>query len=412
MSDYELAEREKELVSYLTRGGASKAELASKMGISESGAKSTISRIRDKGVDIKYDQAANAYHLVDEPEARRLSTKHKGTITREANDFRTKQEDAILRRLRGKEPLVATQDPAKGNEDLVVVMGDVHIGDTVEDQRGKEVYNPKIAAASVQHVTQKVLDLKRFQENLVDFDSCHLIWVGDMLTGEGIYEGQAYDTELLLADQLSLTIDVLLQQAVSFAEEFDTLHISAVPGNHGQIRSSYTSGQANMDLVAYRWVTDRLIDQGYTNINFNVGEAKHYRNHPLRGGEWNLHVRHGHEEQIHVDATARSEADARGLVHYHNLDGIVRGHYHTHREEDILNEYPCVTVPSPKPGAEFAEKIGRPDCSTKRKLATTWRTSDKRFKTGSYTIDDIDLDLEEMDVPSISDIRKRSTQSP
>lgn len=408
MTEYDLADRERELVSYLSNGGASSDELARRMNITKSGVKSNISRVRDKGVNIRYDRDAAVYHLVDEPEARRLSTKHKGTITREANDFRTKQEDAILRRLRGKDPLVATQEPKQGNEDLVVAMGDVHIGDTVENQRGEEVYNPRIAAASVQHVTQKVLDLKRFQEQLVDFDTCHLIWVGDMLTGEDIYEGQAYDTELLLADQLSLTIEVLLQQAESFAEAFDTLHITAVPGNHGRIRSSYTSGQANMDLVAYRWVTDRLIDRGHENIQFNVGESKHYRNHPLRGGEWNLHVRHGHEEQVHVDATARSEADARGLVQYHNLDGIVRGHYHTHRQEDILNEYPCVTLPSPKPGAEFAEKIGRPDCSTKRKLGATWRVSDDRFKTGGYVIDDIDLDMSEVDIPSIEEIRSRA----
>lgn len=408
MTDYDLTDRQKELVSYLTQGGADVGDLASRMNLTDSGVKSLIGRTRDSGVNIRYDREAGVYHLVDEPEARRLSTKAKGTITRDANEFRTEQEDAILRRLKRKDPLVAKQEPTTGNEDMVVAMGDVHIGDVVENERGREVYNPKIAAASVQHVTQKVLNLKKFQEQLVDFDACHLLWIGDMLTGEGIYNGQAYHTKLQLADQLSLTVEVLLQQAESLAQEFDTLHISAVPGNHGRIRSSYTSGQANMDLVAYRWVTDRLIDRGYDNVQFNVGEAKHYRNHALRGGEWNLHVRHGHDEQIHVDATARSQADARGMVHKHQLDGIVRGHYHTHREEDILNQYPCITLPSGKPGDEFAERIGRPDCSDKRKLGVTWRTSDKRFKTGNYVIDDLDLDMETVDVPSIEDIRARA----
>ncbi|AGM11897.1 DNA polymerase II small subunit [Haloarcula californiae tailed virus 1] len=408
MSDYDLTDRQKELVSYLTSGGASADSLAGRMNLTQSGVKSLIGRTRDSGVTIRYDREAQVYHLVDEPEARRLSTKAKGTITREANEFRSQQEDAVLRRLRGKEPLVAQQKTEPSNEDMVVALGDVHIGDVVEDERGQEVYNPRIAAASVQHVTQKALNLKRFQEALVDFDNCHLVWVGDMLTGEGIYDGQAYDTKLQLADQLSLTIEVLMQQAESFAREFDTLHITAVPGNHGKIRSSYTSGQANMDLVAYRWVADRLLDRGHENINFNVGEARHYRNHPLRDGEWNLHVRHGHDEQIHVDATARSQADARGMVHKHGLDGIVRGHHHTHREEDILNEYPCITVPSPKPGSEFAERIGRPDCSTKRKLGVTWRVSDERFKTGEYVVDDIDLDMDELDTPTIEEIRSRA----
>jgi biotin operon repressor len=408
MSDYNLSERQKELVSYLSNGGADKHELSSQMNISPSGVKSHIEAVRDKGVSVRYDRDANVYHLVDEPEARRLSTKAKGTITREANEFRTEQEDAILRRLRAKEPLVARQAPLDNNEDMVVALGDVHIGDVVEDERGKEVYNPQIAAASVQHVTQKALDLKRFQEANVRFDTCHLFWLGDMLTGEGIYDGQAYDTSLLLADQLSLTVEVLLHQAESLAEEFDTLTITAVPGNHGRIRSSSTSGQANMDLVAYRWVADRLIDRGRNNIQFNVGEAKHYRNVPLRGGKWRMHVRHGHEEQIHVDATARSQADQRGLIERHGFDGVLRGHHHTHREEDILNEYPVTTAPSPKPGSDFAEKIGRPDCSTKRKLGVMWRVSDRRFKTGKYVIDDIDLDMSDMDVPTIEEVRSRA----
>lgn len=405
---FDLTDRQKELINCLNEGGADKQEIATRMGISGSGVKSHIAAIRDKGVNLEYDPDAKCYYIADQPKVRRLSTKHKGTITREANDFRTEQESAILRRLRRKDPLIAKPSPHQGNEDMVVAIGDVHLGDLVENQRGERVYDTDTAAASVMHVTEKALELKKFQEALVDFDTCHLFWIGDMVTGESIYEGQAYHTELMMADQLSIAVEVLTHQAESLAQEFDTLTITAVPGNHGEVRASYSSGQANMDLVCYRWVCDRLIDMGYDNIQFNVGEAKHYRNVSVRG--WNYLARHGQEEQVHADATARSQADQRGLLHYHDFDVQIRGHWHTHREEDVMNGPEVITLPSPKPGSDFAEKIGRPDCSSWRKLGMIWRASDKRPITGKYILDDISLDMDSMDVPTIEDVRARSMQ--
>lgn len=400
-----LSEKEKQLIYHLP---AQKSELVDELGIEEYHFDHLLNQLEEQGVNVEYDEDADCYFLPDQPQKRRLSTKAKGSITKEANKFRTEQEAAVLRRLKGKEPLREKPDPTPGNEDIVVAMGDTHFGDVVEDETGHEVYNPRVAAASVHWLTRKVLQLKKLQEDITNFDTCHLVWPGDMLTSEGIYDGQAYDIELLLADQLSLTVETLLWQATTLAEHFDHLQIVAVPGNHGRIRSSSTSGQANMDLVAYRWVTDRLIDRGYDNINFLVGEAKHYRNFELRGGEWRLGVRHGHDEKIHVDATAASQGEQRGLIERHDVDGFVRGHHHTHRHEEILNEYPVITVPSPKPGGEYAEKIRRPDCSSKRKLGVFWRCSDSRLITAYYVVDDVRMDVSDMDVPTIEDIRKRS----
>lgn len=372
---------------------ATKKEIVESLGISESTFDHLKKHLReDIDVKVEYDHESEMYHLVDQPKKRRLSTKHKGTITREANQFRTEAEADVLRRLSKKPPLESGQDPAEGNEDLVFALSDIHWGDVVENQYGEEVYNSDIASASVIWAAKKALRFKKRHEEFTEFDTIHFVIGGDIITNEMIYDGQAFDIDIMMGDQLSLAIEHLLHVAETLAECADTLQIVAVPGNHGEIRSSYNSKQANLDLTLYRNLIDRLIDRGYDNIAAHVGEAKHYRKFELRGGKWSMLLHHGHNEKLHVDSTASSQASDRGNVVKYDVDGFIRGHYHTQRYTEIMNQFPVIQLPSPKKGGDFAEKIGRPDCSVRRNLGAVWRCSDDRLMS-SYPmfIDDIGM---------------------
>jgi len=115
---------------------ASASELADEFDITKSGVRDRISRIRERGVQVLYDGQNRVYFLPDQPKVRRVSTKDTGKKTREANDFITEVERNILRRIRHKDALVQPQQPTEGNEDMVLHMTDLHIGDVVEDQFG------------------------------------------------------------------------------------------------------------------------------------------------------------------------------------------------------------------------------------------------------------------------------------
>lgn len=378
-----LSERQAHVVSLFP---AETSEIAEEVGISMSTVRDHIQAIRGKGVSIKQDDGT--WHLVDEQEVRRTSTKHKGTKTREANRFATEMEATILRRLSPQPPLVDTQDPHPENEDVVAHLTDIHMGDVVESESGREVYNPQIAADAVRTFTDKTIELCGRMSQLVDVDTLHLLWGGDMLTNENIYDGQAFDIRLMLAEQMSEIVEALVEQVVVLCDEFDSVQLVSVPGNHGKTRASGVSRQANMDLIAYRWVEDRIHERNIDNINVLRAEASDYRNFELRGGEWRGHLRHGHNCQIHADATARSESDWRGWREQHQFDIAYRGHYHTSRIEDLLNCYPVVMSPSPKPGDEFASRIGSPDVSSFRDLGTLHGVSDERPMTWSYVLNE------------------------
>lgn len=382
----ELQESQKELINHLP---ASSKDLAESLCISTSTVRDRVAALRNK-VEIEYDPDSNLYYLPEGQGVRRIASKAKTQRTKEANEWATEQEAAILRRLEGKDPLIARQNRRRGNESIVIVIGDTHMGDVVEDSHNNEVFNSEICQALFEHFTKKTLELAEMMESVTDFDHVTLLWTGDMVTNENIYDGQSFDIDNMLADQLSMAVEMMVQQVKTYAEHFPSVSVVAVPGNHGLSRASGVSGQHNMDLLAYRWVQDRLVEAGYDNIDYNVSEATHYRNFDVRG--WRGHLRHGHNGKIHVDATSSSQSEWRGWQMKHGFDFAVRGHVHTSRREDVLNEYTVFTAPSMKKGEEFAEKIGLPDVSSRRKLGLMFGVSDKRPYTWEYVVDDSDFE--------------------
>lgn len=383
----ELTERQRELIHHLP---ADATTLSKQLGVTESTVKDHIAKLRDRGVRVPYDHENGVYALADQSKVRRVSTKHTGTKTREANNFVTEVERTILRRLEGSEDLVEPQKPTKGNEDLVLHFTDLHIGDVVEDEYGNEIYNTRIAKQVVQHVTKKTLEFREWLGS--EFDTIHVLYGGDMITNENIYDGQAYDIESMLADQMTTAVNVLTRQIKSFASEFETVNVVCQPGNHGKTRASGVSKQANMDLVTYRWIDDRLRESFYDNINFQTAEATWYRTFGLRGGKWSGFLTHGQDSLQHADSTAASSRDWRGWLNEFDFDIAYRGHYHEARREPIQAGPFVYESPSPKPSDEWTSQIGQGSVDTpSKRLATLHGVSDKRPVTWETTIDDAEM---------------------
>jgi len=406
----ELSRRQREYVSLLP---ISSPEAAEEMGVSETTVQNYRDAIQAKldetktNARLEYDRSSNKWALVGEASGnvRRLSTQAKQTITKKVNEYRTEMEARLLRRLPDAvRPLTAIPEPTPGSEDLVLAFGDLHFGDTEETEHG-EVYNPKIAAKDTISITRRTLKIREMFGEMVDIENIHVFINGDIVTGMDVYDGQAFEVVLGTGDQLALGVECLWIMLTTLSEHFDTVTVTCTLGNHGRDRGNYASGQANQDLNCYRWVADRLRAAGHENIDFHISGGEHSLTREIRGHTY-LH-RHGEHEQVHSGATARSQADQRGLLYANDFDIQIRGHYHQERKESILNAADVITTPSPKPGGDFAELIGQPDCSEHRRLAKVWRVSDKRPIAGETTIDDIDREVDDDLVPTIEEIRQR-----
>jgi len=386
MGESDLTPSERRVISYLP---ATAKEIADDWGVTQNNIRLHISHIREKGVTIGIEHSSGVYYLPDQPKVRRVSTKATGTKTKEANNYATEVESAIIRRLRSSDELVTPLPTSPGNEDMVLHLTDLHIGDLVEDQHGNVIYDTQIAVDVVDYVTQKTIQLKDVMGSVTSFDTLHVAWGGDMITNENIYEGQAFDIETMLADQMSAAVGALTRQVKSLAQVFDAVNVIAQPGNHGKMRASGVSKQANMDLVTYRWVDDRLREAGVSNVNFTTSETTWFKTFSLRGGRWKGFLTHGNDSAKHVDSTAASSRDWRGWLNEFDFDIGYRGHYHESRREPVQNGPMVFESPSPKPPSEWVSQIGYGSVSGQsRRLATVHGVSDERPVTWEFVIDD------------------------
>lgn len=390
----DLTERQEELVSLLP---ASTSEIAEEMGIENTTVEGHREAVKEAGVDLQYDHEADQWYIADErsTQLRAKSTRHKTSITREATEIIEDENATLMRRLRRTEPLQADPIGRAGSESVGLILGDLHFGDVEEKEYWSEedgeyqthrVYDSQIAADKVEEVTRRVLKITTMMNDFVDRDDLYLFLLGDISTGMFIYEGQTLHIDKQLREQVEESVSALYQMVVTFANHFDTVQIRGVPGNHGTDKPSSAIG-ANTDLLTYSWLDDRLRDSGYDNVDFRTSSKHHHLNTTARG--WRFHVRHGDDVLQHVDETAASSRDWRGLRDEFEFDVGMMGHHHKPAFHKVMNAYPVFTAPSPKPGNEFASKIGRPDTSKHRDLAWIFGIDDERPVTWRFLIDDV-----------------------
>lgn len=389
----ELTDRQTE---FLGRLPASTPELAEHFGVEHTTIEGLRNRIKEKGVELQYDRDANQWFIADNraPQLRRLSTVHKQTITRQASEIIEEEKATLMRRLLRTEPLQAEPVERDGHETFCVVLGDLHFGDVVEkeywsDTDGRyqtvDVYSSSIAAEKVETFTKDILRIKDLMETVTTFDDCAVFILGDIATGMYVYEGQWQHIDKPLKDQTQESVAALYQLIATLAENFETVQVRGIPGNHGTDKPSSAIG-ANTDLITYGWLNDRLRDSGYDNIDFRNAEAHHWINTTVR--DWRFHARHGDDELEHVDETAASARDWRGLRDEFRFDVAMKGHHHSPAYHKVMNKYPVFSAPSPKPGGDFPSRIGKPDVSRHSDLGWVFGCSDTRPVTWQYLLDD------------------------
>ena len=385
------------LREYLSLLPTSTPAAAERMGVAET----TVQDYRDRldknhEVELDYDRDANQWFLADDnsQQLRRLSTTHKQSITRQASELIEEEKRTLMRRLRRTEPLSADPVESPGNETFCLILGDLHFGDVVEkefwdDDAGEyqtqKVYSSQIAADRVATFAEKALNIREHMRTVAEFDDAALYLLGDIATGMSVYDGQWQHIDAGLKDQLEQSVAALYQLVATLAEEFETVQVRGIPGNHGTDKPSAAIG-ANTDLATYAWLDDRLRDSGYENIDYRYSEAHHWLNTTVR--DWRVHVRHGDDELEHVDETAASARDWRGLVDEFEFDVAMKGHHHKPAYHKVMNEYPVFSAPSPKPGGDFPSRIGKPDVSRHADLGWVFGMSDERPVTWQFLLDD------------------------
>lgn len=353
-----LTEKQKAVVSELP--GTSR-DIADELGCSTSAIRHRIERINSVFPDQNpiFRDEDGLYVWDGQKPLHRTKTHHTGTKTRKVNNFLTDDEAGIKSIVNNTEPATCVQNPTPEGEDVVIHLTDLHYGDKVTNHKDQTVFDADIADERVLTILQKALKIKRREDQFRRFDTCHLLLGGDMITNEITYDSQWEDLDELcktIKEQINRASEILMRVIKTLAEEFETLQVISIPGNHGEMRASGSSKQANADINVYSRLEFAVSHTDYDNIHFQFHDSTSYTNFEMRGGEMRGHLRHGENCLQHAGATSASKRDWRGWLLSHEFDTAWRGHYHESKRESV-HGVAVLQSGSIKPPADFEESI-------------------------------------------------------
>ncbi|MFC7323229.1 hypothetical protein ACFQMF_01415 [Halorubrum rutilum] len=384
----DLTERERYILHQLQTATDTE-ELAEDLGESPSVVESYFQTLEAKGWQIYHDETADLFEIEGDHTLR--SSEHKGTRTRKANRWWEKRHNELVKAWKRIDTPEIETTATDGNEDWVVHMTDLHAGDLVRGYDDSVVHQSEDLPPIIDYITDRSLALK--EKHGSAYDTAYLLWGGDFVTNEGIYEGQHENLDQWLDEQTDTLHPPLMRQVKAYSQAFDNVVIICQAGNHGDIRASGSSKQANADLLLYKSIRNavgELAEVGYCeNVGFNIGRAGSPTPFWLRDGAIHGQLRHGQDRKPQAETSSRKKEWLSTVVDSLNfgqaVDIIWMGHYHVSGRIP-WNGPPIFVTASPLPVGEYPRKLGEVDGLNEPDIATCHGVSDDGV-TGVFPID-------------------------
>jgi len=140
-----------------------------------------------------------------------------------------------------------------------LVLGDWHYGEITP------TFNPKVADTRLDNLFKSAMRINELHRHIYPVNDLVIFLVGDMTHGENPYQGAKVGSiQQGAVDQVfDLAFPKLLSLVCSFRENFATVRVIAVPGNHGRI-SRESPDTSNFDLMLYKALSKANLPDGIT----------------------------------------------------------------------------------------------------------------------------------------------------
>lgn len=154
----------------------------------------------------------------------------------------------------------------KNQEDVFILLSDFHIG------ASSYLLNKEMWPDIFYSLMQNILALLARVTSHCEIGTIYIILLGDMITGETLFPGQAFEIDMTIVEQLDVFVSNLkaLLEAI-FASTNRPIEVHTVNGNHGRV-SRYSAKATNWDRIAYDMLA-RALEVHKPYINIEVGKA-------------------------------------------------------------------------------------------------------------------------------------------
>lgn len=189
------------------------------------------------------------------------------------------------------------------SETAVLLVSDLQFG------RVSPTYDPQEGIRAIERVRDAVIDITTDHLRNYNFDQIIVAYLGDIVDGDCIFPGHAWEARIGGADQVAYLSEIMDETLhLPLAEVFRRVTLIGVPGNHGRPtpRTGQAAPRSNYDLMLYQnfSLLHKREKNGKIKCNFDyqvslapesAGQKLKYvyiKGYEIRG--WKMLLYHGH----------------------------------------------------------------------------------------------------------------------
>lgn len=197
------------------------------------------------------------------------------TLTNEYDD-----QYRLIEELRNKIPILPIIkeipkirfDKNKVDEDVVMMLSDIHAGEVVDkyEMEGYGEYNFDIMCQRLYFLCEKTIEIVENQRNISNIKKLWIDCLGDFVHGE-LHQAEYNESTIVL---IVLNLSTVIAQFIAMlSRHFPEIEVTCVVGNHGRFeRKPPTKGiYNNWDYLVYQ--NAALVLKNYKNVKFNISKS-------------------------------------------------------------------------------------------------------------------------------------------
>jgi hypothetical protein len=233
----------------------------------------------------------------------------------------------------------------------VICISDIHAGKQSYDDKGRCLYNKDICAFRLSLLKQKLVHLLLHHIKPGTIDEIHLLLLGDIVDGAGIYPGQELHQDInAVSGQIVLAVAGIWDIIESLVKLGYKVFVWAVRGNHGQ-QGKYVNADNNFDYLVYQLLY-MMSHYSLPSVQVVYAATTEYLNAEIKGKI--VHMRHQAPSQ---PETAAARAKFGGYRETHKWDFMTYGHLH-HPGGGGYCGFPTIMNGSPVGQDDLSERLG------------------------------------------------------
>jgi len=329
MEEIEMKESNRIILGLITDGNKTYDALVKESGYSRGSVRARVAELNKRGFIFKrkVGETVMLYpvSVVNEtPDGRVVTTFNEDVgemwdHLNEGEPFESLKYGEIVRPGRSFQKMDMVAENRMDSEDVILFISDMHVGarnDLISKDSWEGIFKTLL---------DNVLKLLSRVEVSVSIEAINIYMLGDIITGETKFPGQAFEIDMTVNEQ----INVFVHNMKVFLEALSTgfgvpIRVFCVAGNHGTV-SRFGAKETNWDRTAYEMLKWAVKEDEHIEVHSAKG---FYQMVELRG--WRYLLTHGDSINMYqnIPLYGAIQASMRWAGSIGRHDVLCMGHFH------------------------------------------------------------------------------------